>query len=52
MHRIVATLVVPQPGYLAWVGYFDLLQKTSCTMTTCSGVSISALPVQNVAGWT
>jgi hypothetical protein len=25
--RIVTTLVVLQPGYLPWVGYFDLLQK-------------------------
>jgi WbqC-like protein family len=50
----VTTLVVLQPGYLPWLGYFDLLQKADIFVhydDVQRGVD-SALPVQNVARWT
>jgi hypothetical protein len=45
----MTTLVVLQPGYLPWLGYFDLLNKAnvfvhcSYTMTTCSSTSTAGV---------
>jgi hypothetical protein len=50
----VTTLAVLQPGYLPWLGYFDLLQKADIFVhyDDVRSASISALRVQNGAGWT
>jgi hypothetical protein len=50
----VTTLVVLQPGYLPWLGYFDLLQKADIFVHYDDvqwGVDIG-FAGSNVARWT